>query len=198
MPALESARLVIRPLTFEDLATVHQILDVELAEADFGSEATSTLAERREWLHWTVMSYDQHARLYQPPYGERAVALKQAGELVGLIGFVPCLAPFEQLPGFSSAVSPPSQTYTTAEVGLFYAIRPAHQRRGYASEAARAMVDYAFGPMQLKRIVATTSYDNDGSMGVMRRVGMRIEKNPYAEPPWLQVVGVLDNDLSDG
>jgi hypothetical protein len=27
----------------------------------------------------------------------------------------------------------------------------------------------------------------------MRKLGMRIEKNPYPEPPWLQVVGILDN-----
>jgi hypothetical protein len=33
---------------------------------------------------------------------------------------------------------------------------------------------------------------NAGSMGVMRRLGMRIVKNPSAEPRWLQVVGVLD------
>jgi hypothetical protein len=28
---------------------------------------------------------------------------------------------------------------------------------------------------------------------VMRKLGMRIERNPLPEPPWLQIVGVLDN-----
>ncbi len=31
-------------------------------------------------------------------------------------------------------------------------------------------------------------------IAVMRRVGMRIEENPYADPPWLQVVGSHDLD----
>jgi hypothetical protein len=28
---------------------------------------------------------------------------------------------------------------------------------------------------------------------VMRKLGMWVEKNPRPEPPWLQVVGVLEN-----
>jgi hypothetical protein len=31
-------------------------------------------------------------------------------------------------------------------------------------------------------------------MGVMRKLGMHLERNPYPEPPWLQVVGVIEND----
>ena len=77
---------------------------------------------------------------------------------------------------------------------MFYAISPAHQRRGYASEAARALVDYAFQRLNLKRVVATTNYDNAASIGVMRKLGMWVEKNPRPEPPWLQVVGVLENN----
>ena len=83
--------------------------------------------------------------------------------------------------------------YST-EFGLFYAISPSYQRQGYASEAAQALIEYAFGQLQLKRVIATTNYDNIGSMAVMRKLGMRIERNPLAEPPWLQVVGVLENN----
>jgi RimJ/RimL family protein N-acetyltransferase len=45
----------------------------------------------------------------------------------------------------------------------------------------------------LLRIVATTHDDNDASIRVMRKLGMLIERNPYPDPPWLQVVGVLEN-----
>jgi hypothetical protein len=27
----------------------------------------------------------------------------------------------------------------------------------------------------------------------MQRVGMRLERNPFPEPPWFQVVGVIDH-----
>jgi hypothetical protein len=30
-------------------------------------------------------------------------------------------------------------------------------------------------------------------MAVMRKVGMQIEKNPFPDPPWFQVVGFLEN-----
>src|ERR1700751_831918 len=89
---------------------------------------------------------------------------------------------------------PPRHWRTAPEVGLFYAITPALRGQGYATEAAQALVDYDFQQLRLKRIVATTTYENAASMGVMRKLGMRLERNPYAEPPWLQVVGVLEND----
>jgi ribosomal-protein-alanine N-acetyltransferase len=54
------------------------------------------------------------------------------------------------------------------------------------------MVAYAFGQLRLRRIVATTEHDNARSIGVMRRLGMRLELNPLAEPAWFQTVGILD------
>ena len=44
----------------------------------------------------------------------------------------------------------------------------------------------------MNRIVATTSYDNLASIAVMRKLSMRIERNPLPDPPWLQVVGMLE------
>ena len=79
------------------------------------------------------------------------------------------------------------------EFGLFYAVSPAHQRRGYAVEATRAIVKYAFEDLYLRRIVATTTYRNTASIRVMEKVGMQIERNPYRDPPWFQVVGILEN-----
>jgi len=55
------------------------------------------------------------------------------------------------------------------------------------------MIDHAFSHLHLKRILATTEYENAPSQGVMRKVGMKITRNPLADPPWLQVVGVLEN-----
>lgn len=46
------------------------------------------------------------------------------------------------------------------------------------------------------RLSATTEYDNTASIGVMRKPGMTIAKNPLPDPPWLQVVGILDQPAS--
>ncbi len=193
MPPLETTRLRIRPFAMDDLADVYQLLDVDLAEADLGSDKRENLAERGEWLAWAALNYVQLAKLYQPPYGDRAVVLKSTGQLIGACGFVPCLMPFEQLPNFSYGEKPAGAGLTTTEFGLFYAISPTHQLHGYASEAAQALIDYAFHELRLKRVIATTTYDNAGSMGVMRRLGMRVARNPLPEPHYLQVAGVIEN-----
>jgi [ribosomal protein S5]-alanine N-acetyltransferase len=191
MPSLETARLLVRPLAMDDLDPIYQILDIDLGDAELGNSGPRPKAARAGWLEWTVLNYQQLALLYQPPYGERAIVLRQTGQLIGAVGFVPCLAPFGQLPAL--AEGGPAAQLNTTEFGMFWAIAPAHQRQGYAAEAGGAMIDYAFRQLRLRRIVATTTYDNAASIGVMRKLGMRIERNPYPDPPWLQIVGVLAN-----
>jgi RimJ/RimL family protein N-acetyltransferase len=193
MPLLDTERLLIRPFEMDDLEAIHRILDIELRDADFGNEGAKTLGERRQWLHWTILNYEELAKLYQPPYGDRAIVRKQDKRLIGACGFVPCLAPFGQLPSFSTTEGSAAGDYFSAEFGLFYAIAPACQRQGYAVEATRAMIAYVFTELRLPRIVATTTYDNAASIAVMRKVGMRIERNPYSAPPWFQMVGILEN-----
>src|SRR6266498_2700004 len=89
---LDTPRLSIRPLTRSDLDSIHTILN-----ACFGD---SSLEERREWLEWTVRNYTALANLHQPPYGERAITLKDTGELIGAVGLVPAFGPFQRLPSF--------------------------------------------------------------------------------------------------
>ena len=192
MPVLETTRLRVRPFEATDLPDVHRLFDVELDGMDLTDDVGASLTERARWLQWTVLNYEHLAQLHQPPYGDRAIVLRATGKLVGSVGFVPCLMPFEQLPYFDAHDAMPGEARHTPEFGLFWAISPAHQRQGYATEAARAMITYAFQHLNLKHVVATTEYANLGSIGVMRKLGMTIERNPFPEPPWLQVVGVLE------
>jgi ribosomal-protein-alanine N-acetyltransferase len=183
---LESERLRIRPLQMADLDAVHAIM-VE----GFGRESRE---ERAEWLAWTVRSYTALARLHQLPYGERAIVLKASatpGEVIGLVGLVPSYGPFGTLPALRDLpTAPPSGLYSP-EIGLFWALREMHRGNGYATEAARTLIAFAFGALNLKRIVATTDYDNAASIAVMQRLGMTVERNPHPAPAWFQVVGVL-------
>jgi RimJ/RimL family protein N-acetyltransferase len=195
MPPLETDRLIIRPFALGDLEAAHRILDVDLAAANTGTAGAQTLERRRSWLEWSVLNYEHLAWMYQPPYGDRAVALKATGELIGAAGFVPAMGPFGLLPSLRAGEDLATARLHVPEFGLYWEIAPAHQRRGYATEAARALIDYAFTRLNLKRIVATTSDDNAASIAVMRKAGMRIERNPEPEPEWFQVVGILENTL---
>ena len=194
MPILETTHLVIRPFSLDDLADAHRLFDVELQDASLHSEKMTSKEERMEWLQWSVLNYHQLAMLNQPPYGDRAIVLRETGQLVGSCGFVPCLNAFDQLPYFAAPGKPANPGRYSPEFGLFYALSPAQRGRGFAIEAARALVDYAFQQLHVRRVIATTDYDNAGSIGVMRRLGMHLEKNPFNEPPWLQVVGIIENE----
>ena len=90
LPVLETSRLIIRPFLLQDLADAYRILDVETAQEP------RTLAERESWLRWTIAGYTEFACLLQFPYGDRAVILRETGDLVGVSVFVPCLDSFDQ------------------------------------------------------------------------------------------------------
>ena len=193
---LETGRLLIRSFAPDDLPVSHRILDQAFGDGSRVDDPAA-LDERRSWLEWSVLSEKWLAELHQPPYGDVAIVLRATGAVVGAIGYVPLLMPFEQVPDLGSAAEPaaadPATAQYTPEFGLFWAIDPAQQRRGYASEAAHAMIDHAFRALRLRRILATTQFDNLASQGVMRKVGMRLARNPWPEPRWFQVIGVLDN-----
>jgi RimJ/RimL family protein N-acetyltransferase len=183
IPELHTDRLVVSELVMDDLAAVHRILDKEAFPSD------TTLDERSEWLQWTVLNYKQLGKLFQPPYGDRGFALKETGELIGVVGVVPHLKPFGQLPFWGNEAAPKWST----EMGLFWGTSTAHQGEGYATEAARAVIDYLFTHEQLGRIVANTDYDNLASQAVMKKLGMTLNRNPQTDPPWLQIMGILEN-----
>lgn len=189
---LATDRLVIRPFVIDDLPAIHRILDQTFGAGD-QIEDEMALAERRSWLLWSILNQEWFPRLHQPPFGDRAIVLKAMGVLIGAIGYAPLLDVYEQIPELAD--SRPTSGYTTPEFGLFWVIDPRHQRQGYATEAARAMVEYAFRVLRLKRVLATTDYANVASQGVMLKLGMKIARNPLPHPPWLQVVGMIENRL---
>lgn len=59
------------------------------------------------------------------------------------------------------------------ELGFTFA--PAHQGQGYATEAARALLDHAFGALGAWRVTALCDTRNEPSYRLMERLGMRRE-----------------------
>ena len=114
---LETERLRVRPLSAGDAEAVRAVS----GEPHPG------------WLEWTAATYGQLEALRQPPYGERAICLREGGELVGMVGVVPSMGPFAQLPGFGGAIGPADRL--RPEVGLYWAVAPEH--RGTATPPRR-------------------------------------------------------------
>ncbi len=188
IPALETERLKIRPFTSHDLDAAHQLF-VSVGWANPTDSLKEQFQLRQDYLEWSALNHLMLARLIQPPYGDRAVVWKENGRLVGIVGVVPAWGPFEQLPCFGGIPN----GLNSPEIGLMWATDPAHQQRGIATEAAQALIHFLFQELRVRRLVALTGHDNLASQAVMRKLGMTLERNPYTEPSWFQVVGICEN-----
>lgn len=88
-------------------------------------------------------------------YGLWAVEERDGGELVGRVG---CWRP-EGWPGLE----------------ISWALRRAFQGRGYATEAGRASLDFAFDQLGQTRAISLIHGENAASIRVAKRLGMRLE-----------------------
>lgn len=187
MPKLETERLIIRPVCGDDFEAIYQH-----SRSIGWVDEHKTEAEQREitrlYTTWLSLNHVALAQLSQPPYGDRVIVLRETNSLIGMCGIVPYVIDLSVFPSFGGT---DKGGLAQSEVGLMWGITPQHWRKGYATEVAQALVDYAFRKMKLNRLIATTGHDNIASQGVMQKIGMRVERNPYPEPPWCQVLGIL-------
>ncbi|GGR10564.1 GNAT family N-acetyltransferase [Deinococcus ruber] len=84
------------------------------------------------------------------------------------------------------------RTFEVQHGELGFTFSPEVQGQGYATEAASAVLEYAFGTLQLHRVIAGTDPRNHPSARLLRRLGFRhegrfLESYPSAE-------GWLDDD----
>lgn len=109
-------------------------------------------------------------------FGLLAVELKQSCEFVGFVGL-------QKVP-FDSHFTP------AVEIG--WRIASANWNRGYATEAARAILDQGFREFGLNEIVAMTYVHNLKSRRVMEKIGMHhdpqddfLNPHPLLRDTWL-------------
>jgi RimJ/RimL family protein N-acetyltransferase len=89
-------------------------------------------------------------------YGLWAVELAETSSFVGFAGL--------SVPSFEAHFTP------CVEIG--WRLGFGHWGNGYATEAARCVLDYAFSSLSLDEVVSFTARDNRRSRAVMERLGM--------------------------
>jgi RimJ/RimL family protein N-acetyltransferase len=117
--------------------------------------------------------------LSSPPRLRREIA-KEGGHLIELVAATPELTsaalagPRELSAGLGATVPStwPPAADGTVEVG--YGIVHDHQRRGYASDTVRALLNRAFALPQVHRAIAETLPELEPSIGVLRKCGFRL------------------------
>lgn len=160
---LRTRRLILRPWRAEDREPFAALnADPEVGRYLAGPiprERSDALVERVE------RHFERHG------FGPWAIE-RIGGE--GFIGFTGL-----SFPEFEAAFTP------CVEVGWRIARR--HWGEGYATEAARAALDYGFGMLGLDEIVAFTVAENRASRRVMEKLGMQWEEGGDFEHPNLPV-----------
>ena len=93
-----------------------------------------------------------------------------------------------------------SERDRTAEIGFVF--DPRHQGKGFATEAARALVDWAFREAGMHRVIGRTEARNAASARVLEKLGMRLEahlvENEWVKGEWQSelVYAVLEREWS--
>lgn len=142
-PYLETERLILRRFVPEDAEALFEILRDEEVNTFLPWFPAKTVGDAYQWMK------ERYLDSYDDPWGYRyAICLKDTGELIGYLG----VSPEESL-------------------GIGYGLRRDCWRKGYASEAAKAVI----GRMRdagFPYVTATHDRNNPGSGGVMQKCGM--------------------------
>jgi RimJ/RimL family protein N-acetyltransferase len=174
---LETERLSIRPFEAGDLDALQAIHgDPSVARWLYNEprspEETRALLERK---------IAGSALVEEGDWLSGAATLRETGELVGDL-----------------AMRLVSEPHRCVEVG--YIISPAHGRRGFATEAADALVRLAFDQFGMHRVIGRVEPRNVGSVRVLEKLGMRREahfvENEWVKDEWQSelVFAILDRE----
>jgi RimJ/RimL family protein N-acetyltransferase len=151
-PVIETPRLILRQWRSDDVAPYTAML-AEPATARFITvDGRPVEDEMTGWRHTVVMA--GHWAIHGA--GMFAVEEKDSRKFVGRVG-----------PWF-----PP--TWPDFEVG--WGITRTAQGKGYASEAARAAIDWAFATFDIAQVIHCIDRENLASQGVARRLGAAKQK----------------------
>jgi len=147
---IETNRLLLRPYVVEDWAHVHAYAAIP-EFTRFEVWGPNSVEDTKRFVGECIASMSEHPILgYQ-----LAVVLRDADRLIG-------------------GCTLRRKHVEIQEAFLGYAINPDFQCKGYATEAAAALVEFGFNSLRLVRIYAECNAQNVASRRVMEKLGMRM------------------------
>ncbi len=151
MNVIETERLLIRHLTPDDAEFIIELLNDPDFIANIADRGVRTTADAINYIeNGPRASYQKHG------FGLYCITLKESGVPIGMCGLI--------------------KRDALEDVDIGYALLERFRSKGYAVEAAAAVLDYGLHTLDLKRIVAITAPDNDSSARVLEKIGLRFDK----------------------
>ena len=172
MNILETERLVLRRLSPDDADFILELLNQPSFLRFIGDKGVRTTEDAVRYIQTgPIASYERFG------FGLYLVELKETAVPIGMCGLLK------------------RDTLPDADVG--FAFLPAYWSQGYAFEAASGVMRYGRDVLGLGRIVAITSLDNDASIRLLEKIGLKFEGliKPSEELGEVRLFGT-DNGLS--
>jgi RimJ/RimL family protein N-acetyltransferase len=153
---INTERLLLREFNPDDWQALLAFQDDPRFQRFYPQEGNSELETRRFVQGWVAQQADVPRQSYQ-----LAITLPESGLLIGNVGLR-----VRWLGGHQTG---------SHQGDIGYGVHPDHWGQGYATEAARAMLDLGFRELQLHRIWAQCNAENRASARVLIKIGMRLE-----------------------
>ena len=152
---IETERLLIRKFTLDDVEASYQMnLDAEVSRYTGDGGVVSREEIEHRIVNHVLADYKEHG------YGRFAMELKSTGQFIGFCGL-------KYLPDLK-------------ETDLGYRMMSAYWGKGLATEAGRAVMEYGWQTLGLKRIIAMVLPENQGSVRVLEKLGF-VREGIYEE-----------------
>ena len=150
-PTLETERLLLRPLMPDDAPAISRLAGRrEIADTTISIPHPYSEEQARQWIAETA---DRFAQGKSVVFG---MQLRNGGNLAGGIGLRDI-----------------DTEHSLAELGFWVAVE--YWGQGYATEAARAVVGFAFEQLGLNRVYAHHMVRNPASGRALAKLGMKVE-----------------------
>lgn len=147
----ETPRLRIRELTVDDGEFVYKLVNEPSFLANIGDKGVRSLEDARRFiLEGPWASHRDRG------YGQFLVELKASGDAIGVCGLLL------------------RESLGVSDVG--FALLPQYWKRGYAFEAATAVMEYGYSSLGIDTIVGLTSEENTASIKVLKKLGMSFDR----------------------
>jgi len=151
MRILETDRLVLRWLAVEDAEFIFDLLNQPSFLQFIGNKGVRTVDDARNYiLTGPIASYRRFG------FGLYLTELKPTQAPIGICGLL--------------------KRETLDDVDVGFAFLPQYWRQGYAFESASAVMAYGRDVLALDRIVAITSPNNEASIKVLNKIGLKFER----------------------
>ena len=149
---LETERLILRHLSAEaDAQFIFKLVNEPSFIRYIGDKAVRTLEDARAYMrNGPIKSYEDNG------FGLFKVELKESGEPVGISGLV--------------------KRDTLPDPDIGFAFLSDFWNKGYAIEAAQAVMKHAREDLHINRILAITTPDNQASAKLLEKIGLRFER----------------------